>query len=236
MKTYRFPSLAAPNRVVFTYDTGFHTDGGVSSHMRWYDTYGDGAVAHTPAYPIQVGQLADYLMSLAKAMLTDKDLRDAAGYELTAGVASNAEIAFALGVTYKDDGKTRYFSREEQKVSPLAAKRHDKRYHEITARHDGTVDGAYNVLWRDHYDGIRALALVHSILRYLREVRGQYMGIALDRLGWNVDREAVESAYNAACGVVAAHNHLYNAERAIAYAEKKVAEAQAAPAPEELVG
>lgn len=226
--THRFPSLAQPAKLAYVYDIGHHTGGAISSHMRFYETYGDGMVQHSETAPISLGMLTDYLFSLAQAMQADTTLIESCGHELRAGVATNADIEFAFSVIYKE-GKTRYYSREQRKVSASPAKRHDKRYEEITSYFDGSLDSAYRVLWRDFYNGIRAYSLMESILRYQNQVHHQYLGIAADHLKWNVDRERLASAWACATEVVEAEDRRALAARRLRNYQRELDERNAPP-------
>jgi hypothetical protein len=235
--THRFASIASSDKLAYVYASDHHYDGRspISTHFRFYETYGDGMTAHSPSAPIPVGMLADYLFSLAQAMASDNELIEAAAYEVRSGIASNSDIRFAQSVVFKD-GKRRWVSREERKVTSSEAKRHDRRYEEVLPRHDGTPKGAYNVLWRDFYDGIRALGLAYSIFRYRREVEDNYFGngAAVKLLGWdNVDGERLERAFECALAVIEAHDRLSNAARGVKSYARGIEEArQAAPSQE----
>lgn len=221
--THRFASIAQPGKIGYMYDPTSYSGGFISSHMKFYETYGDGLTMHSPGAPISLGMFADYLFSLAAAMQDNVELIQACAYEFRAGRVSNPEVAFALSVTYKE-GKTRYYSRDERKVSSSPAKRHDKRYQEITSRHDGSFDSAYNILWRDHFDGIHCYALVESILRYGREVEDCYWGIAADKLRWDVDRDRLSRAWEVCVAAIQAYENAQNAARGIAYYRKQIDE------------
>jgi len=232
--THRFASLAQPEKRAYVYDSMHASSAPVSSRFRWYETYGDGMTAHSPSMPVTLEMLADYLYSLAAAMTESKELLEAAGYEVTSGIASNRDIRFGLSVVYKD-GKRRWVSREERKVTASESKRHDRRYEEVAARHDGTPHGAYNVLWRDFYDGIRALGLAYSIFRYRREVEDNYFGngAAVKLLGWaNVDGERLERAFECALAVIEAHDRLSSAARGVKSYARDIAEARQPAAPD----
>ena len=138
--THRFASIASSDKLAYVYASDHHYDGRapISSHFRFYETCGDGLTAHSPSAPISVGMLADYLFSLAQAMASDNELIDAAGYEVRSGIAPNRDIRFAQSVVFKDNGKRRWVSREERKVTASETKRHDRRYEEVTLRHDGS--------------------------------------------------------------------------------------------------
>ena len=233
--THRFASLAQPEKRAYVYDSMHASSAPVSSRFRWYETYGDGMTAHSPSAPISVGMLADYLFSLAQAMASDNELIDAAAYEVRSGIASNSDIRFAQSVVFKDNGKRRWVSREERKVTASETKRHDRRYEEVTLRHDGTPKGAYNILWRDYYDGIRMLGLSYSIFRYRREVEDNYYsgGASVDLLGWDsVDGEQLERAFECALAVIEAHDRLSNAARGVKSYARQIAEARQPAAPD----
>ena len=235
--THRFASIASSDKLAYVYASDHHYDGRapISSHFRFYETCGDGLTAHSPSAPISVGMLADYLFSLAQAMASDNELIDAAAYEVRSGIASNSDIRFAQSVVFKDNGKRRWVSREERKVTASETKRHDRRYEEVTLRHDGTPKGAYNILWRDYYDGIRMLGLAHSIFRYRREVEDNYFGngAAVKLLGWdNVDGEQLERAFECALAVIEAHDRLSNAARGVKSYARQIAEARQPAAPD----
>ena len=235
--THRFASIASSDKLAYVYASDHHYDGRapISSHFRFYETCGDGLTAHSPSAPISVGMLADYLFSLAQAMASDNELIDAAAYEVRSGIAPNSDIRFAQSVVFKDNGKRRWVSREERKVTASESKRHDRRYEEVLPRHDGTPKGAYNILWRDYYDGIRMLGLSYSIFRYRREVEDNYFGngAAVKLLGWaNVDGERLERAFECALAVIEAHDRLSNAARGVKSYARQIAEARQPAAPD----
>jgi hypothetical protein len=217
-RTHRFASIASPDKVAYTYDNNFHGVGfcAVNEHMRVYDTYGDGMTAHSPAMPISIQRMADYLFSLAQAMLTDQDLRNDARYAITGGIPSKADLDFAFSVKFKE-GKTRWYSRSERKVTSNPEKRHDKRYEEITSYHDGSIDGAFRVLAKDHYRGMESFALMHTVRKYVEDRDNTCHARTSGLLKWELgdDSYILDRAFEVCRDLILAYDLIDSSERGV---------------------
>jgi hypothetical protein len=218
--THRFPSLTAPEKRAYVYDTAYCDSIGrfhaVNEHMRFYETYGDGMTQHSPSVSIPVEMMTDYLFSLASAMLADKELRDAANYAIRAGMASDADLEFAFSVKWKE-GKDRWYSRQERKVSAHAEKRHDKRYELVTEHFKGDIDSAFRVMWRDYYRGMESFALMYSVLKYAERMEKTGFGCVATHLKWELgdDRYSLDRAFECCWSLIQAYDHIDHAERGV---------------------
>lgn len=184
----RFPSLTNPQETGYTvYANSTETssdltrrDGNaLSSWAAAWPTYGDGIVQHGPDYPVQGEALGDFCASLATYLV---DLPLHAQQEALELVAKNwpkdvsaEDIRFYRSATHKE-GKTRYYSPRERKVSTSESKRHDKRWDAIHERMDGSVKAIVGLFYRHEYvaGGLLArLALYRQVKRVLEEQEGQ---------------------------------------------------------------
>src|SRR5262245_8237971 len=148
MARFIFASIAHSNKLCYVYNTNDFNSRMLCSCFRYYETYGDGQTAHSPDAPIGMERLADYLFSLAEAMSgSNEKLVDAVNFDLRLPV-SKEQIAFAASVKYKE-GKDRFYSIKELKVSLSPSKRNDRRYELIQPRHDGSPVSIYALLNRD---------------------------------------------------------------------------------------
>lgn len=157
MSYHKFRSLLNSDKYVFVYNT----DGDWDRYYRFvcpldikawvYETLGDGMTAHTPDMPVGVDLFVDYCVSLAQYILTSEP--DAVANIGRFGIVhlNRDAMAFAFNVKRTEKEKEsfikKFFCVSERKMSANDAKRHDKRWHEVRDCHDGTVSGAFNVLW-----------------------------------------------------------------------------------------
>jgi hypothetical protein len=71
----KFPSIFQPEKFGFAYDDNiFDRTSPASPSFRFFDTFGHGLTPHSVDRPVGHEMLADYLHSLAAAMLTDVEL------------------------------------------------------------------------------------------------------------------------------------------------------------------
>ncbi len=130
-------------------------------------------------------------------MAENKELLNNARYSL-ASRPNREAIEFAASIRWNEK-KRQYYSVSEQKVSSSEAKRHDKRYFEITDVHDGSPNAIFRVLVREYSDGIEKYAYASAIRDWLLEDtdhRG-YMQLPGEFLKWSKDRDDAMSLYNA---------------------------------------
>jgi hypothetical protein len=167
----KFPSLAYPAKYGYIYDSGsWKTHALVDMHMLMFETYGDGHTQHSPELPIVEQFTADYLNSLAAAMLADPELADTMTWRFP-HLPDPARIAFAASVIDNDEtgyAKPRYYSLEFLKVTS-ADKRHDKRWERIERRHDGSGGAIYNMLHQDYARGLENFVLADAIRGWLNK-------------------------------------------------------------------
>lgn len=155
-KEHRFPSVEG-RRLVYIlhsdsmafWDQAYGTAGAIGTHFAYANTYGDGLTQHEPTRAVSCNNpalMADYLVSLAAYALEGVSNEDQSDLLCWPEPPSRERILFALSVKYKPGGQRRYFDPSQRKVSSRESLKHDKRWHEITEYHDGTVDGAMRVL------------------------------------------------------------------------------------------
>jgi hypothetical protein len=201
----KFKSIAHEQHHGYAYDSqAWDAKAPIESHFRMYETYGDGLVQHSPDWSVQVEYLADYLASLAEAMLADEELARDLYYTIWRRPDAK-HFAWAASVIYKAPkegayGKRRYFSAKEMKVSWSPAKEYDKRYEEVREIHDGSPNSIFRILIPEYADGMEKYATAEAIRDWLMEHDG-YMELAAEFLKWfNGDREKarqLRDAYDA---------------------------------------
>lgn len=97
----KFQSLAHEKEYGYSYDSQqWDTHAPIESNFRVFQTLNDGLTQHSPCWSVTVDLLADYLASLAQAMLTDDELTQALVYTF-ARRPSVEQIEFAASVKYK---------------------------------------------------------------------------------------------------------------------------------------
>ena len=236
-----FPSIQHPDKYCYRYDScpeGYH--GAVNCNFRIYETYGDGQCQHSPDRPITREFMADYLASIATAMLDDAELVDATSYVLDSG-PNQVRIAFAASVIYKPSdssySKTRYFSSEEQKISGSSSKQHDRRYEPIAIWCDGTPGAIQQILLQSSPDDMRRYACAYAIREWVLTRTKLDMPLVAEFLHWgNRDMgNELRHAYGACLAVIHSHRlrsealtHLQNIRVARAEGED-IAQTEIAP-------
>lgn len=200
----KFASLGHSSEFAYAFDSqAFDMKAPMHDHFRMFHTYGDDLCQHSGDWPVQVEFITDYLISLAVAMQTDEELLDGAKYALSNRPHVNA-IQFAATVLWKDDGKRRYFSVNEAKISSSPSKQYDKRYQEITDIHDGSPKSIYRILIAEHSDGIQKYSYASAIRDWVlahpdrgwMELPGQFLQWSKDRDDARKLYEAYESCWN----------------------------------------
>jgi hypothetical protein len=157
----RFVSIQHPDKFGYTYESdAYDSHAQVDYHFRMFETYGDGTIQHSRDWSITREFMADYLGSIAQAMLAprsegdmwDAELIESLVYTFAATTGDRA-INFAASVVYKEsDGsytKRRYYSMQDQKISSSHSKEHDKRYEAIQDWMDGSGEAIYRLLIGD---------------------------------------------------------------------------------------
>ena len=193
----RFPSLKDPAKYGYSFDTdNYDSRAFFSDKFRQYETYGDGLCQHSGDWSIQVEFLADYLASLATAMLTDEELLSYARWEFRADV-NREKIEFAASVVFKSAKKLsgddtgyeknrRYYSVEERKVSSTPAKQYDKRYQQVEQWCDGSAEAIYRILVPEYAKGMDYYAYADAIRTWCLDnsTRPYYGGLPAQFLKW----------------------------------------------------
>jgi hypothetical protein len=235
MARFVFASIAHANAHCYVYDSDNRDIPrfDINRHFRMFDTMGDGTIAHTPDYGVPQPKLTDYLFSLAQAMLKTEGLIDAVSFDLRPRV-DKADIAFAEAVRYKE-GKTRYFSVREKKLTASESKRHDKRYEEVCPRHDGTVLSVFNILSQSYYDPWQSYVLMWTILDWFSTEKSTFAGRTMDLLKWNPvsSDDDIDGAYTACLNIVKADALIANSRR---YLKHYAVKFEPATVPAESVG
>ena len=137
----KFASIA-DKQYGYSYDSqAFDVHAPIDCHFRMFDTYADGLTQHSPDWSVQLDHLADYLASLAEAMLTDEELARNCLFTFSRRPSVKA-IEFAASVKFKAAEEKdwlrgrRWFSAKELKLSKSPSREHDKRYEEVREVHD----------------------------------------------------------------------------------------------------
>ena len=230
----KFPSLKEPARFGYAFDTEEYDHRAFfSSKFRQYETYGDGLTQHSGDWSVQVEFLADYLASLATAMLAgDEELISHARWEFRAD-CSVEKIEFAASVVFKmalrPDGQEtgyektrRYFSVEERKVSSSPAKKYDKRYKEVESWCDGSAEAIYRMLIPEYAKGMEFYAYADAIRNWCLSssaAKPYYGGLPAQFLKWfdgdTQKARELRYAWNACKGIFAAREARDEAETAL---------------------
>ena len=187
---------------------------------------------------MQVEYLADYLASLAEAMLTDAEL----SHELFFTIHQRPDakhIAWAASVIYKapKDGeytsKRRYFSATQMKVSSSPSKQYDKRYEELREIHDGSPNSIYRILLPEYADGLQKYIYASAIRDWLLEQEGGYMELPAEFLKWFDDRNKslrLRDAYEACKNITESCRLRANVESSLANYKRSVQPKEPEPA------
>lgn len=147
----KFASIAKSNEFAYAYDSqasDIHAP--IDCHFRVFKNYGDGLTAHSPDWSVQLDHLADYLASLAQAMLDDEELTQNCLFTFSRRPSVKA-IEFAASVKFKAVEEKdwlkgrRWFSAKKMKVSKAPSKEHDKRYEEVRDIHDGSPKSIFRI-------------------------------------------------------------------------------------------
>ena len=119
----------------------------VSYHAWEYATYGDGLTQHSPMYGLRPESTIDFLYSLGDHLLHNPDRFG----DASSGWAYDEPeqtIAFLASVKWKE-GKPRYYSFNDRKVSSTDSKRYDKRWAEIPEWANGTLTSVYRLFFNN---------------------------------------------------------------------------------------
>jgi hypothetical protein len=170
----KFTSIAHSVKFGYAYDTGYHNQSPINDHFRMFETYGDGLCQHSGDWGVDHEFLADYLLSLAQAMLADPELLETVRYQFDR--PERSKIEFAASIIFKADPdyswrekKTRYFSMQERKISTAPGKEYDKRYEKVTDIHTGKPLAIYNLVLSGYSNGLEKLQAAIAIYDWVCE-------------------------------------------------------------------
>jgi len=189
----KFASIEFSNKYGYAFDSSvFDSKAQVSDHWRMFETGGDGLTQHSPDWGITREHMADYMASLAVAMKgrlisttnfnlleracddDDENVQFLPDGELISYVRHDfeckptiADIEFAASVRYVE-GKYRWYSIKEGRISSSESKRHDKRYEEVRPEHDGSAKSIYGLLVGIFPNALRAYNYAAAIYDWTR--------------------------------------------------------------------
>lgn len=234
----KFISIMNPDTMGFSFDTEQWSGNAlIHTAFRAYQTYGDGLTQHSSDWPITSEQFADYMVSLAKAMLADGELAEHLHFTI-ARAPNRKAIEFAASIVFKPaDGeeevsgcyrrekKTRYYSLEERKVTSADAKQYDKRYQKVESWCDGSPSAIYRMLLPEHADGLERYQWAHAIHQWTCDQDGQYMELPARFIKWAQDNDTareMRDAFDAAAHVVESVRLRNAAESEIANVKRRL--------------
>ena len=207
----KFASIQHSEKYGYSYDSeSWSSNAQVHVHFRMFETYGDGLCQHSGDWAITREWFADYMISLAAAMLQDAELANELVWMLSRRPAA-ADIAFAASVVFKPgegmeqyEKKPRYYSMEEKKVTASDSKKYDKRYQRVTPAQTGRADAIYAMVIPEYPNDLERFQFAHTIYDWAMATEGQYMELTACFLGWTEDRDEarkIRDAFEAARNV-----------------------------------
>ena len=153
----RFPSIKNSDKIGYAwgYESNSYRNR-VAYDAHQFMTYGDGMCQHSPMGNLEPGNTIDFLYSMADHLLKNPADLDIArsGWAYDESVQT---IAFLASLHWKE-GKTKYYSFGDMKVSSADSKRYDKRWAEIPEYADGTLNAVYRMFLAN-----RGMDLFHQI-------------------------------------------------------------------------
>ncbi len=197
----KFASLKEPEQFGYAYDSDtWDSHAPISHRFRQFATYGDvhtngNVTQHSGAWSVQVEYLADFLASLATAMMDNTELIQRVSYDIERAPTDEA-IAFAASVIFKAQSegsyyekKSRWFSIEERKITTTAEKRYDKRYQPVEQWCDGSVEAIYRMLIPEFARGMEYYCYANAIREWCLngpkgENRPYFEGLPAQFLKW----------------------------------------------------
>lgn len=177
MTHIRFQSLTRGNDVGYLYDDSISADHSWSRNppeychtkLMQYKTYGDGLTVHSSPYSVPIEYVSDLCVSMTHHFINHPDdLTDAVNNYLFTDHLSADAILFATKIKYIE-GKIRYYSMQEQKISASEKLRYDKRYERIPEWADGSAGSVYRLTVESYFCGIRRILLmdkIHTVMEY----------------------------------------------------------------------
>jgi len=144
------------------WDSDLLNRGNVSWDAHQFVTFGDGMVQHSPLWLVEPGNTIDFLYSMAEHLLQNpKEIEEAKsgwGYD-----EATSTISFLASIHWKE-GKIRYYSFNELKISSSDSKKYDKRWTEVPQWADGTLASVYRLfLDNQRMDFFRQIHLLSQI-------------------------------------------------------------------------
>lgn len=218
----KFPSIENSHQFAYAYDSSawHHNESNpVEQKFRMYQTYGHDTCQHSADWPVTTDYLADYLNSLASAMLEDTELASEVYFTIWSK-PRDKEIAFAASIIYKAPpeekrytAKKRYFSVKELKCT--AGKEYDKRYTEVTDVHDGTSKSIFRILIPEFTDGLEKYCYAEAIRNWLLENDGwaEMPGVFLKWYDSTERARELRDAFEACKDITEAHRLKANVQR-----------------------
>lgn len=191
-----FPSLKDPEKYGYAFDTDCYDHKAFfSEKFRMFETYGDGLIQHSRDWAVAIDNLADYLASLATAMLKDEELTAYARWQVLGGEPQREAIEFAASVKFKAASETagyektaRYFSVSERKISSSASKQYDNRYQRVEPWCDGSVEAIYRMLVPEFARGMEFYGYADAIRNWCLDCsakdRPPFYGLTAQFLKW----------------------------------------------------
>ncbi len=235
MSTHVFPSLARSDWAYTLNSDPMALFGrGCVGHVMtcWagqFQTHGDGLVQHSGEIPIPVDArvMSDWLASLAAHVLeSSPEVREEVLTTLAtvwpSHHAHNAwKVRFARTVKYKD-GKRRYYSLSEQRMTTADSKRYDKRWAEVPEWADGSVFSCFRLCRPGHdIDFLDLFLYTSCVVDRYEEIEGEkgYSVCQILDLDWtNTDPNAFSNfrqAYYAVVYLLEAHQRVGDAKRSL---------------------
>lgn len=202
----RFASIANSAKYAYAYDTGYHDSltgtSPVNEHFRMFETYGDGLTQHSGDWTLQPEFLTDYLLSLAAAMIEDSGLLNDCRWQFNRPEPEN--VSFAASLVFKPDtlsdwreSKTRYYSKQERKITTASAKQYDKRYEQITKSEDGTPQAIFRLVLSQYPSGLDRLAAAITVYEYVGKQKTGCMEMPAKFCGLTKDHQAARDMRDA---------------------------------------
>jgi hypothetical protein len=236
----KFASLQHPAEYGYAFETSpeySSRSAEVNRHFRMFQTFGDGLTQHSREWAITVEFMADYLASMATAIIAgkfdddeDRDTHMMQSVSWCFEKPSIENIEFAASVKYKESdkefSKRRYFSKSERKISAVRSKEYDKRFEEIRSCHDGSPEAIYQILLPEGADMLTRVACASAVYAWVQKQDGIYMSCVTEFLkltpshDYDFPLRDIEDAFAAFEALIAAYKlrveavrHLLNLKR-----------------------
>ena len=203
-----FPSVINPEKYLFGVNSDNYRTAELEPSFEFQERRGDGSWT----WPQLVTRkfAAEYLASLATAMMENDDLTDHMYWRFKSR-PTDEEIEFAAKVVFKAGKKVRYFSKEFKRISAVRAKQYDKRWELINESMDGSPRAIFNFLTSSYTrDGLSQYMYAEKIRQWFYADRKRYRKYSMEDpaefLGWTSDynqQAAIKAAINACRSAIA---------------------------------